>query len=184
MKQLAVGNNTAGATIYDLGTVLQSESIAELNNALKSTEKKANGIRQEEGAQQEKLKQMEIEARIKERQMQMDHEDMVQEKNIRKDLMVAEIRAAGFGAMQDINANQQSDYMDFLEKMNNTSEFQQSMNFDQLKETNRQTIATDKSQIAREKIAADMAKAQIALKIAQENKNKYDSKKKSTPKKK
>ena len=31
LKQMALQNNTTGASIYDLGKVVQSDSIAELN---------------------------------------------------------------------------------------------------------------------------------------------------------
>lgn len=184
MKQLAINNNTTGATIYDLGNLMQSESLAELNTVLKATEKKANAQRQEEAQAQEKLKQMEVEARIKEKQMQLDHDDMVQEKNIRKDILVAEIRAAGFGVMQDMDKNAQSDYLDFLDRMQGTEEFNQAMSFDQQKEANKEKANADKNQIAREKINAQMKLKEMDLKIAKENKNKFDAKKKSDNKKK
>lgn len=86
--------------------------------------------------------------------------------------------------MQDINANQQSDYLDFLGTMKESSEFQQVMSFDQQKEVIKQKISDDKMQLAREKMANDTKKEEIKLKIAQENKNKFDSKKKSSDKKK
>ena len=35
VKQMAMQNNTTGASIYDLGKLVQSDSIAELNSALK-----------------------------------------------------------------------------------------------------------------------------------------------------
>ena len=40
LKQMAMTNNTAGASIYDLGKIVQSDSIAELNTVLKTSEEK------------------------------------------------------------------------------------------------------------------------------------------------
>ena len=40
LKQMALQNNTTGASIYDLGKIVQSDSIAELNSAMKDSEAK------------------------------------------------------------------------------------------------------------------------------------------------
>ncbi len=52
LKQLAITNNTAGASIYDLGNIIKSESIAEVTHILKSSEEKQQAIRQQEMQQQ------------------------------------------------------------------------------------------------------------------------------------
>ena len=44
LKQLALNNNTTGASIYDLGNIIKSESIAELTNVLKASEEKLSLI--------------------------------------------------------------------------------------------------------------------------------------------
>ena len=53
MKALATTNNTAGASIYDLGTIMQAESLGELTNSLKGIEKKTMAVRQEEQQHQQ-----------------------------------------------------------------------------------------------------------------------------------
>ena len=40
LKQMAMTNNTAGASIYDLGKIVQADSIAQLNTVLKTSEEK------------------------------------------------------------------------------------------------------------------------------------------------
>jgi hypothetical protein len=177
MKQLVVGNNTTGATIYDLGNVMQAESLAELNHVLKSTEKKAQKQRQEEMQHEQQMKEMEIQQRTQEKQMELDHKTMEAEKDRRKDLLVAEIKASGYGAMQDINANAQSDFMDQMEMIKSSDEFQQTMSFDQQKEGSKNRIAAEKNQLAREKLQAQVAMKQADLQIARENKNQFDVKK-------
>lgn len=177
MKQMVMGNNTTGATIYDLGKIMQAESLAEINHVLKNTEKKAQAQRQEEMQHEQQLKQMEIDQSIREKQMQLDHEDMAQEKNIRKDLLVAEIKASGYGAMQDLNSNAQSDFMDQMNIIKGSQEFQESMNFEKQKESTKAGLANEKNALAREKLQAQIAMKQMDVNIAKENKNQFDVKK-------
>lgn len=184
MKQLAIGNNTSGATIYDLGNVIQSDSLSELTTVLKETERKATAQRQEQMQHEEKMKQMENEQRTNEKQMELDHQTMEKEKDRRKDLMVAEIRAAGYGAMQDINENKQSDFQDTMEDMRKRDEFDQIMNFDQSKETSRQQQHREKMDLEREKLQAQKDMKQMDVDIARTNKNQYDVKQKEKAKKK
>jgi len=184
MKQLAFTNNTAGASIYDLGTVMQSESMGELTNSLKGIDRKTQALRQEEQQHAQQMQEQEMQTRLQEKQMQLDHDMQEAEKDRRKDVLIAEIKSAGYGAMQDINQNMQSDYMDALGQIKQSEEFQQSMNLQENKETNRMTNDREKAQIEREKLQAQMRMKQTDLEIARENKNKFDAKKKDTKKKK
>jgi hypothetical protein len=186
MKQLIVGNNTAGATIFDLGNVMQAESLAELNHVLKATDKKAQKIRQEDMQHEQQMKDSEIESANQQKQMELDHKSMEAEKDRRKDVLVAEIKSAGYGAMQDIDKNLQSDFADQMAIIKSSDEFDQTMNFDQQKERSRVAQTADKATIAREKIQAQKDMKQTDLQIAMTNKNKFDVKppKKSEKKKK
>lgn len=184
MKQLAIGNNTSGATIYDLGNIIQSDSLSELTTVLKETERKATAQRQEQMQHEEKMKQMEAEQRSKEKQMELDHDALEAEKDRRKDILVAEIRAAGYGAMQDINQNMQSDFRDTMDDIRKRDEFQQVMNFDQSKETMKQQQHREKMDLEREKLQVQKDMKQMDVDIARTNKNKYDAGKKASDKKK
>jgi len=186
MKELAIKNNTAGASIYDLGNVIQSDSLSELNHTLKATEKKIDERRQQEMSSEQQLAQMAIDAEAKEKQLERDYESMENEKNRRKDILVAEIRSAGYGAMMDIDKNQQSDYLDAMKEIRQTDEFGQVMNLDRQKETSKTQQFRDKQTLEREKLQAQREMKNVELQIARENKNKYDVKKpekKSTKKK-
>jgi len=184
MKQLAFSNNTAGATIYDLGNIMQSESLGELGNTLKSIETKTNNIKQQDQQHQQQMQEQEMQTRLQEKQMQLDHDMQEAEKDRRKDILIAEIKAAGYGAMQDINQNMQSDYMDALGQIQKSNEFQESMNLQNSKESNRMTNDREKNQIEREKLQAQMRMKQMDVDIARENKNKFDAKKQDNKKKK
>jgi hypothetical protein len=184
MKQLVIGNNTTGASIYDLGNIMQSDSLAELNHVLKAAEKKSISARQEEGQQAEKIQQMQNEARIKEKQMQLDHEDTRDELNRRRDVLVAEIRAAGMAGAVDLDKNSQSDYLDILEKIKGSEEFSQNMSLQTSKEESKTQQDGEKNAIEREKIASQKDLKNIDLQIARENKNKFDKKSSDNKKKK
>jgi hypothetical protein len=184
MKQLAMSNNTAGASIYDLGNIMQTESVGELTNTLKTIERKTNELKQQEQQHQQQMQEQEMQTRLQEKQMQLDHDMQEAEKDRRKDILIAEIRSAGYGSMQDINQNMQSDYMDALGQIQKSQEFQETMNLQNTKETNRISNDREKAQIEREKLQAQMRMKQMDMDIARENKNKYDVKGKDTKKKK
>lgn len=177
LKQLFMTNNTTGASIYDLGKIMQSDSIGTLNNALKVIEKKADEQRQAEAEQQRQAQEAEIKARQQEQQMEFDHESREKEKDRRARLLEAEIKSSGYGAMQDINQNQQSDYMDALKQVQDSEQYKETMGFNREKEVSKNNIAQQKLDIEREKLIADQRNKQIEFAIARENKNKYDQKK-------
>jgi hypothetical protein len=176
LKQLAISNNTMGASIYDLGNVIKSESIAELTGVLKSAEEKTNAQKQAEMQQQQQMQQEMIESQ--ERQKQMDLQFRAEQADLDRQtqLTVAEIRSAGYGAGVDINQNQMSDYQDAMANIQKQDNYQDTMNFKREQEINKNGVNQQKMNIDREKIQAQKEIADKQLQIARENKNKYDVK--------
>lgn len=184
MKQLAMGNNTSGATIYDLGNLLQSESMSELSNTLKTIEKKTEAQRREQMQHEQQMKQMEMEQAIQQKQLELDHKALEAEKDRRNQLLIAEIKASGYGAMQDINANQQSDFLDAMDRIKQSEEYRDTMNFERSKEASKDSQFREKMNLEREKMNLQRDLKQVDMDIARENKNKFDVKKTSSDKKK
>ena len=182
LKQLAINNNTSGASIYDLGNILKSDSIAEVSHILKQTEKKADQIRQQEQQQQQQLQDQMLEAKQQEQQMKLQFESEEGEKDRQANILIAQIRSAGYGAMMDINKNEQSDYLDVMDKIQQSENYQQTMSLNSEKETNKMMQSREKIAVDREKINAQKEIAQTQLKIAQENKNRFDAPKKTEQK--
>lgn len=174
MKNLAISNNTAGASIYDLGTIMTAESMSELTHSLKKIEDKTTKQRQEQMQHEQQMQQAELEQRAKEKQLELDHEAMEKEKDRRVRLLEAEIKAAGYGSMQDINQNLQSDYVDQMDTIRKSDEFQQTMGLKQQVQSHKEMNAREKLAIEREKIQAQKDMKTTDLQIAKENKNKYD----------
>jgi hypothetical protein len=176
LKQMALQNNTTGASIYDLGKIVQSDSIASLNSVLKDSEQKQQAQKQQEMQQQQQMQQEQLQKQQEIEQMKIDSEMAENEKDRQRDILVAEIRAAGYGSMVDLNQNEMSDYRDAMSEIRQTEQYQEQTSLQREKESNRMVMEGQKNQIEREKIQAQKEIADKQLQIAQENKNKYDVK--------
>ena len=174
LKQLAIQNNTSGASIYDLGSVIKAESIAEVTDILKDSEKKINEQKQAQMKQQQEMQQQQLQAQAQEKAQEREFNKAENDAERKKDITVAEIRAASYGSQVDINQNQQSDFQDAMENIRKRDEYREQMNF------KRETAATNNANtqaklgIDREKLATQREIADKNLQIARENKNKYD----------
>jgi uncharacterized protein YktA (UPF0223 family) len=184
LKQLALNNNTAGASIYDLGNILKSDSISEVTHILKQTEKKADQVRQQDMQQQQQMQEQMIQAKQQEEQLKREFESSEKDKDRQADIIVAQIRSAGYGAMMDINENKQSDYMDAMDQIQKSENYQSTMDLNREKEANKMMQSREKLNIEREKINAQREIANTQLRIAQENKNRFDAPNKTEEKNK
>jgi hypothetical protein len=175
LKQLAIQNNTTNASIYDLGNIMKSESIAEVTNVLKATEIKSEQKRKEEMQQQQQMQDQAIKAKQDEAKQKMEFESAENEKNRQADILQAQIKSAGFGSMKDINENKQSDYVDAMDKLQNTELYRQNTQIQQDKEVSRASQASTKLDLEKEKLATQKDIAMTKLQIARENKNRFDA---------
>jgi hypothetical protein len=178
LKNLAVNNNTTGASIYDLGKLVQSDSIAELNSALKASEAKVNQLKQQEMQQAQQLQQEQIASQEKMKQMQIQAEAEKQDKTLENNIVVAEIRASGFGATMDINENQMSDFQDSMKDLRQTEQYREQTNLQREKQSNENLRSSQKMEIEKEKLQTQREIADKQLQVARENKNKFDNKSK------
>lgn len=174
LKQLAIQNNTMGASIYDLGRVLQVDTLGSLNAILKESEKKIQQQAQEKMAHEQQMQQQKEQAELQEKQMEYDYKAQENEKNRRKDILVAEIKASGYGAMQDIDKNQQSDFLDSLGQIRKTDAYIQQTNDNTRKINAKIQNDREKFDLKREEMAIKERIADKQLTIARENKNQYD----------
>lgn len=174
LKQLAIQNNTTGASIYDLGNVIKSESIAELTGVLKKAEEKVERARKEEQQHQQQMQQEQLQAQDQQLKEVQQFKAEEAEKDRQARILEAKIRAAGYGAQSDINANQQSDYLDVLDKLNQDQRYQDEMNLKREMHYVEKQQTDEKLNVEREKIQAQQNIANKQLEIAKENKNKYD----------
>jgi len=183
LKAMAEKNNTAGASIYDLGNIMKATSISEIDQALKTMDAKAQKMEQAKREHEKQLQDEMLKAQAAEKERDRAFEATENAKDRQADLLGDQIKAAGYGAMQDIDKNMQSDFQDVLQNIQQTDEFQQTINIDNNKESNKLQMHNDKMQIQREKLATDQLKSENEVLVSQTNKN-YMDKKKAAPKKK
>lgn len=174
LKQMALQNNTSGASIYDLGKMVQSESIAELNTALKSSEAKVAKQKQEEQQAAQQMQQEQLASQEKQKQMEIQASADRDDKMIQKDITVAEIRASGYGAMADVNENKQSDFMDSMNQIRETEQYQAQTDLQRQKVSDDMVKHSQKMSMEQQKLQAQQDIANKQLEIARVNKNKYD----------
>lgn len=183
LRKLLITNNTAGGTIYELGNLLTADSLGEMNSILKGIEKKAEGQRNQELNQEQEIEKQRNEAILQEKKMELDHEAQEAEKDRRANILIAEIRAAGYSGSVDLNVNGQNDYLDNLKVIQGDQQFQTTMGFEREKETNRAMLAREKNGIEREKMNTQLKTAQIGLEVARENKTQSELKRNHEKKK-
>ena len=174
IRGLAIQNNTSGASIYDLGNIVKAESMAEITHVMKGIEDKATKAKQQEMQamqEAEKMKQegenarQEAELKFQAEQKQLDRENRIRE---------AEIRSAGYTAMNDRDMNQQSDYIDTLEYLDKKNAAASKQQLERERETNKQLTEAQKLELEREKLRTQKDIADKQLQIARTNKNKFD----------
>ena len=106
--------------------------------------------------------------------MKLQFEAQENEKERQKDITVAEIRSAGYGAQSDINQNLQSDYIDALENIREETKYREQMNIKKEQIASNNNFNRQKMDIEKEKLRTQRDIAEKNLEIARTNKNKYD----------
>lgn len=176
LKQLALTNNTTGASIFDLGNIVKADSIAEITDILKGAEQKQMAIREQEMQTQRQMQEQALQAKAQEEQMKLQFEAQENEKDRQNELLVAEIRAAGYGSAVDINQNMMSDYKDAMNDIKQTTQYQEQMNLKREQNAMTNSMTQRKLDVERDRLATQREIANTQLEIARENKNKYDQK--------
>ena len=176
LKQMALTNNTTGASIYELGNIVKADSISEITDILKDSEVRVEQQRAQDMQQQRQMQEQQLKAKAQDEQQKLQVEIQENDKDRQNDITIAEIRSAGFGAQVDINQNQVSDYQDAMKDIRDTTRFQEQTNLKRDEMAMKGTMESERLQVEREKIAATRDVANKDLQIARTNKNQYDVK--------
>lgn len=177
LKQMALTNNTTGASIFELGNIVKADSISEVTDILRDAEARVAAQRQEDMQQQRQMQEQQLQAQAQESQMKVQMMQEEADKDRQNDITIAEIRAAGYGAGVDVNKNEINDYQDALKDIQQTTQYREQMNMKREEMVSKSSIEGQRLQVEREKIAAQTQIANTQLDIAKQNKNKYDQKK-------
>ena len=176
LKQMALTNNTTGASIYELGNIVKADSISEVTDILRDSETRVEQQRAQDMQQQRQMQEQQLKAKAQEEQQKLQVEMQENDKDRQNNITIAEIRSAGFGAQVDINQNQVSDYQDAMKDIRETTRFQEQTNLKRDEMAMKGSMESERLQVEREKIAATRDVANKDLQIARTNKNQYDVK--------
>jgi hypothetical protein len=176
IRNLALSNNTAGASIYDLGNLIKADSLAEITHTLKAIEEKVNAQRQQDQQAQQQQIEMVQKAETERQEQKLAWQAEQNQLDRDKDIYEAEIRSAGYTGGQDFNTNQQSDYIDTLEYLDKKEIDRQNISLKRESEINKQVNEQTKANLKREELQTRERIANKQVQVAAMNKNKYDKK--------
>jgi hypothetical protein len=195
LNQLAhAGMQTGQIKFRDLIEIYKKDSISSLARYLEEAQDKM-AQEQQEQQKAEQQHQKELAAQQAELQQQalqleyakLDREDVNRQLDRDNKIQVETLKAMGFAQEQDINENMVPDVLE----QSKIALQQQKMTFDQVQKDKehqlKYSVDRQKNEIERKKLAVkekeisskketEQLKAETALKIAKENKNKYDKK--------
>lgn len=174
LKKMVIANNTSGASIYDLGTLLTSQSLGEMTTIFNRIKQETEAKQREEYESASKEQQAQIEANLRELKLQQDFEARQAELNRQRDILVAEIRAAGYSGSVDLNQNERNDFLDNLDRIQSERQYSQAMDLNTTKETNRVNLENEKINLQKQKMATQLRSKEMDLEIARTNKNSSD----------
>ena len=195
LNQLAhAGMQTGQIKFRDIIEVYKKDSISALARYLEEAQDKITQEQQQmqqmQQESQEKMANQQAELKSQELQLEMEklnREDVNRQLDRENKIQLETIRAMGYAQDQDINRNQ---VPDILEQSKIALE-QQKITYDQIQKdreaSQKQSIESKKADIENKKIALkekelsvkkeiEKMKADNALRVAKENKNKYDKK--------
>lgn len=182
IKKYAISNNTTGASMFEIGSLLESDSLATINTRLKEMQKRTEDNLRQQREDAQRAQEIEIQARKEEKQMTLDRESLEKEKDRRNAILKAEITAAGYGAQQDINQNAQSDFKDSLDDIRKSQSYTDTMNFNREKHSSTVDFNNRKLDLEEQKIQQQREASIIPLQVARENQSKAELKNKNAKK--
>lgn len=176
IRGLALSNNTSGASIYDLGNLVKADSMAEITSVMKGIEEKTSKAKQQEMQAMQEAERLRQEGESSRLEAKLKYDAEQAALNRENQIQVAEIRSAGFTAMNDRDENKQSDYIDTLEYLDKRNAKQTDQSLSRERDLNKNITEQRKLELARQAIDSKERIAEKQLQIARVNKNKFDKK--------
>lgn len=173
IKQMAIQNNTAGASIYDLASLVKADSMAEVTHALKTIEQKSKQQMQQQQQHEQQMQEQQLQAQQQAQEAKQQFEAEQNMLDRQTQIQVAEIKGAGYQT-GDIDANQQSDYLDSLQYLDKKRQDDDLISLKREQEVNKNNRETQKMNLKQQELQTREDIANKQLQIAQTNKNKFD----------
>lgn len=177
LKQVAMQNNTAGGSLADIAKVIVSNSPAEIIEELQKADQNRAQQEQTQQDSQMQMQQQQQQFLQAQQEKQLSHDDYWKEREIQRDIYVAEIKAAGFDKDSDINKDSIPDSLEVDKFLHDQGQDWQDTNLKERQLDLQQRQHTDNVSLQKKKIDAEKYKADMSLKVAKQNsKNKPKAK--------
>lgn len=125
LQQLAIQNNTSGADISDLASIIGSSSKIEIINKLKQFKEDRQRMEEQKMKHEQELKDKELQAAEKRQQMLFDHENQNKELDRQADKEESMLKALGYA--NDSAAEINNQMMRLKESLDKQKEFSSKM---------------------------------------------------------
>lgn len=175
MHNIAMSINTAGAEFSDYMKILNSKSPSTIIEEMEKSEAKRreNAERQRQHEQELLSKQQEQERMLKEREL--ENENYKHERELETKILIAQINELG-GIQTDVNTDGEIDSIENFREFNRNREEYSKIRQKETEMSQNKKIK-DKEILLKEKEMASKERIEnTKLKVAKENKNKYDFK--------
>lgn len=178
MKQILLTNNTTGANMSEILSLVEADNLPEVKSIIKGIQnrqeqERVQGMQQEQTQHEQELAQAE-KHHMEDQQFQAAE----QEKDRLKDIYVAEINASGRAATSKTPEDAEQAYNDELDRINEQSNFQEQLNLDRQKHVADTGIEKEKLDVQRQKIEAENLRSQQELQVSKINEKKKEKAKK------
>jgi len=117
LQQLAIQNNTSGATIFDLAKIVQSGSVSEILETLKTSVNKMQEQEERKLQSEQELLDKQIQAQMQKEERDREFQASENELDRMNERYVSEVRALGFADDTDVNSNNTPDVLE-VSKLN------------------------------------------------------------------
>lgn len=172
LEALAVENNTTGATLADLGKVIQASTPSEIIEAMNEVDQRLAQQAQAQRDHEAQLEQMRLKAEEEADLRNKQFEASENQKDREAGIIEKQIQAHAKPANTDVYDPEPA-----LNRMQTDRQFAEKMSLDREKELSRQMLEREKLNVKREELQTKKEIANTQFKIAKENKQKSDKKK-------
>lgn len=169
LREFAMQNNTAEGSLYEMAQILTLNSPAEIISKLKEADDNRQQQQQAQQQQEAQMQQEQQKFQSDEADKQRQHDDYWKEREIQKDIYVAEIKAMGVPGQDDRDNNGISDVLEVDKFLHQQGIDSQDIIIKQQKLDNDKQAQENKMKTDDKKIQAEKYKADTDLQIAKEN---------------
>lgn len=103
LRQLAIQNNTSGASMLDLATIIESNDTRKIKDVLALSVQNMQKQQEEQRQHEQQMLEQKLNAEAQEKEKEREFVSSEKEKDRQKDMYIAEVKAVGFAKDNDLD---------------------------------------------------------------------------------